>query len=45
VGLLVAALADRYGLDVLHYDRGYDLVVEKTDLAFENVWPAAVRSI
>jgi len=38
VDLLVAALADRNELGVLHYDRDYDLLAEKTDLAFASVW-------
>jgi predicted nucleic acid-binding protein len=38
VDLLVAAIADRYGLAVLHYDRDYDLLAEKTDLSFESEW-------
>jgi predicted nucleic acid-binding protein len=41
VDLLIAALADRHELGVLHYDRDYDLIVEKTDLAFDSVWLAA----
>jgi predicted nucleic acid-binding protein len=41
VDLLIAALADRHGLGVLHYDHDYDLIVEKTDLAFDSVWLAA----
>jgi predicted nucleic acid-binding protein len=41
VDLLIAALADRHGLGVLHYDHDYDLIAEKTDLAFDNVWLAA----
>jgi predicted nucleic acid-binding protein len=41
VDLLVAALADRHGLGVLHYDHDYDLIVEKTDLTFDSVWLAA----
>ena len=40
VDLLVAALADRHGLGVLHYDHDYDLIVEKTDLSFDSVWLA-----
>ena len=40
VDLLIAALADRHGLGVLHYDHDYDLIVEKTDLAFDSVWLA-----
>lgn len=41
VDLLIAALADRHGLGVLHYDHDYDLIAEKTDLAFDSVWLAA----
>jgi len=40
VDLLVAALADRHGLDVLHYDADYDVIREKTDLRFGSVWLA-----
>jgi len=40
VDLLVAALADRHGLGVLHYDHDYDLIAEKTDLTFDSVWLA-----
>jgi predicted nucleic acid-binding protein len=40
VDLLVAALADRYELGVLHYDHDYDLIGEKTDLTFDSVWLA-----
>jgi predicted nucleic acid-binding protein len=40
VDLLVAAIADRYSLGVLHYDRDYDLIAEKTDLDFGSVWLA-----
>jgi predicted nucleic acid-binding protein len=40
VDLLVAALADRHGLGVLHYDHDYDLIAEKTDLRFDSVWLA-----
>jgi predicted nucleic acid-binding protein len=41
VDLLVAALADRHRVGVLHYDHDYDLIAEKTDLAFDSVWLAA----
>ena len=40
VDLLIAALADRHGLGVLHYDHDYDLIAEKTDLRFDSVWLA-----
>ena len=41
VDLLLAALADRHGLGVLHYDHDYDLIAEKTDLTFDSVWLSA----
>jgi predicted nucleic acid-binding protein len=40
VDLLVAAVADRYELGVLHYDGDYDVLAEKTDLRFGSVWLA-----
>lgn len=40
VDLLVAALADRHGLGVLHYDRDYDLLAASTDLEFDSEWLA-----
>ena len=45
VDLLVAAVADRYGVGVLHYDHDYDLLAEKTDLRFESAWLAPAGSI
>jgi predicted nucleic acid-binding protein len=45
VDLLVAALADRYELGVLHYDRDYDVLAEKTDLEFESVWLAPAGTL
>jgi predicted nucleic acid-binding protein len=41
VDLMIAALADRNGVGVLHYDRDYDTIVAKTDLQFASVWLAA----
>jgi predicted nucleic acid-binding protein len=38
VDLLVAALADRYDLAVLHYDHDYDVIAEKTGLDFDSEW-------
>ena len=38
--MLVAAIADRHGLGILHYDHDYDLIAERTDLEFESVWLA-----
>jgi predicted nucleic acid-binding protein len=40
VDLIIAALADRHELGVLHYDHDYDLIADKTDLAFDSVWLA-----
>jgi predicted nucleic acid-binding protein len=40
VDLIVAALADRHRVGVLHYDRDYDIVIAKTDLRFASVWLA-----
>jgi predicted nucleic acid-binding protein len=45
VDMLIAAIADRHRLDVLHYDRDYDLIAEKTDLDFGSVWLAATGTI
>jgi predicted nucleic acid-binding protein len=38
VDLLIAALADRHELGVLHYDSDFDLILEKTDLEFHSEW-------
>ena len=38
VDLLVAAIADRYATAILHYDRDYDLIAEKTSLHFASEW-------
>ena len=38
VDLLVAAVADRYDLAVLHYDHDYDLIADKTGLSFTSEW-------
>ena len=45
VDLLVAALAARYELGVLHYDHDYDLLAEKTDLEFDSVWLAPAGTL
>jgi predicted nucleic acid-binding protein len=45
VDLIVAALADRHGLGVLHYDRDYDLIAEKTDLDLHSVWLAPAGTL
>ena len=45
VNLLVASIADRHGLGVLHYDRDYDVLAEKTDLDLGSVWLAPAGSL
>jgi predicted nucleic acid-binding protein len=45
VDLLMAAIADRHGLGVLHYDHDYDLIAAKTDLRFASVWLAERGSL
>lgn len=40
VDILIAALAERHGLYVLHYDRDYDRLAALTDLAFAGEWLA-----
>lgn len=45
VDLLVAAIADRHGLGVLHYDHDYDLLANKTDLDFASVWLAPAGTL
>jgi predicted nucleic acid-binding protein len=43
--LLIAALADRHQLGILHYDDHYDLILERTDLRYESVWLAEPGSL
>ena len=45
VDLIVAALADRHGVGVLHYDRDFDTLAAKTDLRFASVWLARRGSL
>ena len=45
VDLMVAAIAHRHGLGVLHYDRDYDVIAEKTELDFASVWLATAGTI
>jgi len=40
VDLLLAALADRYGVGILHYDGDFDVIAAKTNLRFESRWLA-----
>lgn len=43
--LAIAACAHRAGAGVLHYDRDYDVIVERTDLDFESSWLAPAASL
>lgn len=45
VDLIIAALADRHQLGVLHYDTDYDVIASKTDLTFDSVWLAPPGSL
>lgn len=45
VDLIVAAIADRPGLGVLHYDADYDVIRSRTDLGFESAWLAPRGSL
>jgi predicted nucleic acid-binding protein len=40
VDLIMAAVAERYDVGVLHYDGDYDILNRKTDLRFDSVWLA-----
>jgi predicted nucleic acid-binding protein len=40
IDLLVAAVAEHHGAVVIHYDADYQLLAERTDLAFTSVWAA-----
>jgi len=45
VDVLIAAIADRHQLGVLHYDHDYDVLAERTDLRFESAWLAPAGSL
>jgi predicted nucleic acid-binding protein len=45
VDLIIAAAADVTQLGILHYDRDYELVQEKTDLRFASIWLAERGSL
>ena len=45
VDLIVAAIADRHGLGILHYDGDYDVLLAKTDLTFGSIWLAPRGSL
>lgn len=38
--VMIATLADRFALDVLHNDADFDILASKTDLAFGSIWLA-----
>lgn len=38
--VLVAALAHRHGAGVLHYDRHFDVLAERSGLSYASVWLA-----
>ena len=38
--IVIATLADRHGLGVLHYDSDFEHILERTHLRFESVWLA-----
>jgi len=40
VDLILAAIADRHDIGILHYDADFDVIRSKTDLSFEGVWLA-----
>jgi predicted nucleic acid-binding protein len=40
VDLILAAIADRHGIGILHYDVDFDVLGAKTNLHFESVWLA-----
>jgi hypothetical protein len=45
IDVMIAACADEVGGGVLHYDRDYDLLGQRTSLRFESVWLAPQGSL
>lgn len=45
IDLILAACAEEAGAGVLHYDRDYDVLAEKSGLQFESVWLAPPGSL
>jgi predicted nucleic acid-binding protein len=43
--LIIAAIADRHGYGILHYDADFDLIRERTNLAFPSEWLAPRGSL
>lgn len=38
VDLIIAAIADRHRIGVLHYDNDFEVILAKTDLEFVSEW-------
>ena len=45
IDLMIAACAHEAGAGILHYDRDYDLIAERTGLSFESVWLAPAGTL
>lgn len=45
IDLILAACAEEAGAGVLHYDRDYDVLAQKSGLQFESVWLAPPGSL
>jgi predicted nucleic acid-binding protein len=45
IDVMIAACAHETGAGVLHYDRDYDLIAERTSLSFESVWLAPAGTL
>lgn len=45
IDLLIASIADRHGLGVLHYDHDFDMIRQRTALDFESIWLAEPGSL
>lgn len=43
--LVTMAIAERHGLTVLHYDKDYDVIADRTDCAAESEWLAPRGSV
>jgi predicted nucleic acid-binding protein len=38
IDLIIAGLADRYDVGILHYDADFDLILDRTDLEYASEW-------
>lgn len=45
IDLLIASVADRHGLGILHYDQDFDVILKRTELVFESIWLAEPGSL